>query len=146
MTPQELADLHARALDRGTPWSPQAFANHMDKSGAVLVSAHFGFAVGQVVLDEVELFQIATAPEHRRKGVGRKLLRDFEIAALDLGAVSGFLEVAEPNAAARGLYQAAGWQISGRRKGYYPDPEKGRVDALILTKQLCPKQGAAFES
>ena len=46
-----------------------------------------------------------------------------------------FLEVAEDNAAARALYRAAGWNETGRRRGYYPRPG-GALDAITLAKPL----------
>jgi len=42
------------------------------------------------------------------------------------------LEVGVSNAAARRLYEAAGWRESGLRKGYYRDGE----DAALYAKRL----------
>ena len=46
-----------------------------------------------------------------------------------------FLEVRQSNAAARRLYDKAGFNELGNRKDYYP-AEDGREDALILARVL----------
>jgi ribosomal-protein-alanine N-acetyltransferase len=52
--------------------------------------------------------------------------------AVRRGAVEIFLEVAEPNAAARALYACAGAREVGRRPRYYADG----ADALVLRIDL----------
>ena len=58
------------------------------------------------------------------------------VAAAQAGAVRLFLEVAEDNAAARALYDRAGFRPIGRRKAYYARPDGGRTDALVLGRDL----------
>lgn len=93
-----------------------------------------GFAFGRVVLDEVELMLIVIAPEHRRRGEGRRLLDRFEAEAATAGATVVHLEVAASNLAARALYAAAGYAPVGLRAGYYRNGD----DAHLLTKSLRP--------
>ena len=62
----------------------------------------------------------------------------WEAAALRRGAATAFLEVAEPNLAARALYARSGFHEAGRRRGYYRDPAGRAVDALVLSKPLMP--------
>jgi ribosomal-protein-alanine N-acetyltransferase len=57
-------------------------------------------------------------------------------ASAALAAESLFLEVAVDNAAAIGLYRAAGFTEAGRRRGYYTKTEDARVDALIMRRDL----------
>ncbi len=103
-----------------------------DPNTLAIVEPPVGFALGRVVLDEVELLLIVIAPEHRRRGAGRALLARFEAAAAARGAEVAHLEVAASNAAARALYAAAGFTPSGLRAGYYRDGD----DAHLLTKRL----------
>ncbi|MEQ9335588.1 MAG: GNAT family N-acetyltransferase [Miltoncostaeaceae bacterium] len=60
-------------------------------------------------------------------------------AALRLSAARGatrmVLEVSEANAAARALYDAAGFSPVGRRRGYYRGA-CGAEDALVLARHL----------
>ena len=51
------------------------------------------------------------------------------------GALTAFLEVRPSNPQALALYDAAGFNEIGYRKGYYPDG-KGREDALVLALEL----------
>ena len=127
MTPADLAALHATAFDGAARWSAEAFAETLAAPEAFAVTRTSGFAIGRVVLDEAELLTLLVAPQHRRQGHARALLADFAGTARDRGARMAFLEVAADNDAARALYEAAGWRVSGRRRGYY-----GGTDALIL--------------
>jgi ribosomal-protein-alanine N-acetyltransferase len=102
----------------------------------VAVVSPDGFALGRAAADEAELFAIAVMPAARRRGAGAALLAAWERAAAAKGAQQLFLEVAEDNLPARGLYARSGWVEAGRRRGYYGP---GR-DALVLTR-TAPHQG-----
>lgn len=81
------------------------------------------------VLDEAQVLNVATAPEHRRRGLGRELVFRLISAAKERGAESVTLEVRESNLPARTLYEALGFYGIGRIKKYYTKPTE---DALIL--------------
>jgi ribosomal-protein-alanine N-acetyltransferase len=137
VTPAALAALHARAFTTPRPWSePELAALLADPLVFLLVEGDAGFLLGRAVAGEAELLTIAVAPEARRLGLGRKLVSRFIYQARLRGAESAFLEVAEDNAAARGLYLAAGFAEAGRRRGYYRTPEGQAVDALVLARPL----------
>jgi ribosomal-protein-alanine N-acetyltransferase len=87
-----------------------------------------GFALGRVQADQAEILTIAVRPGARGQGVGRALLNALLTEAAKRGALDLFLEVAEPNAAARALYAGAGAKEVGRRRRYYADG----ADALVL--------------
>ncbi len=134
MTPAALARLHAAAFTTPRPWSEAEFASLLAGLGAVLVSAPEGFVLGRALEGEAELLTIAVAPDARRRGIGRHLLKQFLRDAAAQGAGTVFLEVAEDNAAALALYRAAGFTEAGRRRGYYRTPEGRAVDALVLRR------------
>lgn len=98
-----------------------------------------GFWLGRFIVDEAELLLIATHPAYRRQGYGLFMLQDFVRAAMDLGCSKAFLEVRESNLAARGLYESCGFEIIGRRRGYYRSPSGTLEDALNLCCTLRPK-------
>jgi ribosomal-protein-alanine N-acetyltransferase len=52
-----------------------------------------------------------------------------------LGARAAFLEVRSGNASARLLYASLGFDETGRRAGYYHDPED---DAIVLFRPCGP--------
>ncbi|HUA52422.1 MAG TPA: GNAT family N-acetyltransferase [Candidatus Sulfotelmatobacter sp.] len=57
----------------------------------------------------LNLHDLAVAPAHRRRGVGRRLLAAVEDAARALGCCKVTLEVRDDNATAQGLYRALGY-------------------------------------
>jgi ribosomal-protein-alanine N-acetyltransferase len=77
-----------------------------------------GFALSRIVIDEAELLLLATAPSHRRQGVGAALLRAVIADARDKAAAAVHLEVRDGNDAVK-LYQQAGFAKVGQRRDYY---------------------------
>lgn len=137
------ADLHAAAFAGAErPWSAAEIAALAAGSGAFFLLTPQALLLGRIAADEAELLTLAVHPDARRKGLGRRLLREFEARAAAAGAVTAFLEVAADNAAARALYAAAGWDEAGRRRGYYRRPGARAVDAVVLRRQLTPKATA----
>ena len=136
MTPEALARIHAQAFSSTRAWSAAEFRSLLDQPGMVLTGDDRAFALLRVTLDEAEVLTIATAPEHRRKGLARAVLAQAETAVQTLGAAVIFLEVAEDNDAARALYAQAGYAQIGRRPGYYLPKDAAPVAALVLRKAL----------
>ncbi|WP_108813797.1 GNAT family N-acetyltransferase [Loktanella sp. Alg231-35] len=138
MTPQALADLHALAFSATRAWSAQEFESLLNHPGAILASNDASFALLRVVADEAEVLTLATDPAKRRQGLARATLVSGEALAMDRGAKTVFLEVAEDNAAARTLYETSGYAQVGRRPGYYIPQGGTPVAALVLRKELKP--------
>lgn len=137
MTPDQLAALHTACFTTPRPWSATEFADLLAAPGVFIVATgQHAMAMGRVILDEVEMLTIATAPGHQRQGLGAQTLEKFEKHARADGATQAFLEVATTNLAARALYLADGWVITGTRPGYYQTPDGTRVDAEIMCKTL----------
>jgi [ribosomal protein S18]-alanine N-acetyltransferase len=137
VTPADLSALHARAFTTPRPWSEAEFVSLLaDPLAFLLVEGDAGFLLGRAVAGEAELLTVAVAPEARRLGIGRRLVSRFIYQARLRGAESAFLEVAEDNAAAKGLYLGAGFTEAGRRRGYYRTPDGLTVDALVLVRSL----------
>ncbi|MBE9475674.1 MAG: GNAT family N-acetyltransferase [Proteobacteria bacterium] len=92
--------------------------------------------MGRVAGPEVELLTIAVDPDYRRQGLAHDLMRDFEQMAKENGARDAFLEVAENNIAAIGLYQRRGFTQTGLRKDYYASLKGPRISAIVMNKPL----------
>jgi ribosomal-protein-alanine N-acetyltransferase len=73
---------------------------------------------------------IATHPDFRRQGLGKKILVHALLAARDEGVIRAFLEVRERNEAAQNLYRILGFVEDGRRKEYYKDTME---DAILMS-------------
>lgn len=98
--------------------------------------APLGFTLCRTIGPEAELLLIGVAATARRAGVGRALLAAAAADARDRGAATLFLEVRDGNAAALGLYRAAGYAVIGRRRDYYLGNDGRRYDAITLQVRL----------
>jgi ribosomal-protein-alanine N-acetyltransferase len=87
---------------------------------------------------EAQLLNLTVAPEARRRGMARALLRRVTEDAARYGVEQMFLEVRASNAAAIALYAAEGFAHVARRERYYPaDATTGvREDALVMRRAL----------
>ena len=136
----DLAAIHAiECASFGDPWSLETFRGllaHPPARIEVAVGAAdevLGYAVAWYVADEAEIANIAVAAHARRRGVGALLLDRILETAAEFRARTVFLEVRESNAEARTLYGARGFEVVGRRKRYYRQPDE---DALIMRRTL----------
>lgn len=71
--------------------------------------------------------EIATEPEHQRRGLGSAVMTALTSAAMDLGATSEILGATVPG---RALYEALGWQVAGPLSGFVykrASPATGRI-------------------
>jgi ribosomal-protein-alanine N-acetyltransferase len=132
------AAIHEAAFPAGEAWSPAAFADLLASPGVHgLIDPGACDGGGGLILvrraaDEAEILTLATMPEARRQGIGRRMLAAALTWAKEAGARRVFLEVSDANAPARALYAAAGFTACGRRRRYYADGS----DALVLQISL----------
>ncbi|AXC09608.1 Ribosomal-protein-S18p-alanine acetyltransferase [Acidisarcina polymorpha] len=75
---------------------------------------------------------IDTAPEFRRRGIGKMLMEQIESKMGEAGAEWMRLEVAVDNTAALAFYEGLGFEVLGRIPGYYHQ----NLDALVMEKCL----------
>lgn len=94
-----------------------------------------GFALFSQVLDEATLIHLAIDPADQGQGLGRQLLAATLAAMAANNAARCLLELRASNAAARALYQRAGFTVDGLRRNYYP-ADGGREDALLMSMLL----------
>jgi ribosomal-protein-alanine N-acetyltransferase len=128
-----LAAIHAAAFPPREAWGEDAFALQLAMPGVFgLLHTRGGMIVARVTEDEAEVLTLAVAPDVRRQGVGRALLAGAMAAAREQATKTMVLEVAIGNAAARALYERAGFVEAGRRARYYANGG----DALILRARL----------
>ncbi|NJN80074.1 MAG: ribosomal protein S18-alanine N-acetyltransferase [Anaerolineales bacterium] len=86
--------------------------------------------VSWLILDELHIATIATHPDFRKQGIGKKLLTHALKSAKDEGVIRSFLEVRESNEVALKMYRNFGFVEDGRRKEYYKDNGE---DAILMT-------------
>ncbi len=91
-----------------------------------------GYALCWWIVDELQLLALATWPEARRRGVGRRLLAEVVSAARAAGAARVTLEVARGNVAALGLYESAGFRCFHVRRSYYRSSGEDALELELL--------------
>ena len=82
-----------------------------------------GFLLAWSVADELQVINVATHPDFRRRGVARALLGEALAQAQRDRARLVLLEVRRGNAAAIALYRAHGFSVCNVRRAYYADNE-----------------------
>ena len=115
------------------PARPPAGAHEPALSNSGQADAVAGFAAFERILTEAELYIIAVAPEHCRKGIGRALLEEGILKMKEAGARRLFLEVRPSNLAALAFYASTGFKPSHVRRDYYHDPDE---DAVVMARVL----------
>lgn len=97
----------------------------VDRDGAVA-----GYAIMWFTENGAQLGNLAVAEAHRRRGLGRRLVRTALESVRDADAADYLiLEVRESNEAAIALYRGLGFRLLGRRSEYYRSPPE---DALVM--------------
>lgn len=109
-----------------TPWSRESLAGELkNKVAHYLVCQRDGIVIAYagmwVMFDEAHITNVAVDPEHRREGLGRRIMLCMMRSALLFGAGNMTLEVRETNLAAQALYFGLDFEKAGVRKGYYYD-------------------------
>lgn len=113
-------------------WAGRADLAGAASGGAPATPEPAGFFIARQSVDEAELLLIGVAPGHRQAGLGGLLLDRMLADAHASGARKVFLEVRESNVAAIALYSSRGFEIVGRRPGYYRLTDGTRQDALTM--------------
>ena len=134
-----LAAMHAECFDN--PWSAADMARLMDTPGAIgLVASEegepCGFLLARQAADEAEIITLGTRPFARRQGAARALMERLLSEIAQRRARSLFIEVANGNEPALGLYRTLGFANTGIRKDYYERPGGRHEDAVVMRKDL----------
>jgi [ribosomal protein S18]-alanine N-acetyltransferase len=141
--PMTVADLPGvLAIERMSfagPWTEANFRHEIESNPLALnlVGRADGrvvaFACAHIVADELMINDLAVDASQQRRGHGSALLRRLIERARIRGCRLATLEVRPSNAPARALYEAFGFELVGRRRGYYADTGE---DALLLASAL----------
>lgn len=122
------------------PWSKGTLLNNRGDKYLNLKLVENGqivaFAISQIVLDEATLFNIAVDPAFQRKGFGKRLFSELILRLQQKGITTLWLEVRESNIAAQSLYNSLGFNEVTIRKNYYPTPDGGKENAVIMALYL----------
>ncbi len=130
------AVLEIERLSFNAPWPAYAFEQELtaNRLAHYVVARSEGRVVGfagiWLMVDEAHITTFGVHPDHRRRGVGRRLLLRLAERAIELGTARMTLEVRVSNEPAQALYRNFGFRVAGRRIAYYSDDGE---DALVMT-------------
>ena len=126
------------------PWTRGIFRDCLHAGQSMWVMEAQGAPAGEIIgygvlgsaAGEAHVLNLCIAPEAEGHGHGRRLLRALLRVARGGGAMRVFLEVRPSNPRAIALYHAEGFNEIGRRPRYYPAPNHGREDAIVMAMEL----------
>lgn len=119
------------------PWTEVLFRRELENPHAAIDLAlaaerPVGYVVSWLVAGELEIQNVVTDPDWRRRGVAKALLERLVADAVTRGAERALLEVRSSNVGAIALYAGFGFVVDGQRRGYYSDGE----DAVLMSLPL----------
>ena len=120
------------------PWSINSISSELNNPLSTwLVAVEGGVVCGYVgsqsVLDGADMMNIAVHPDYRMQGIGYNLVDKLIDLLKAKDVISLSLEVRVSNENAINLYNKMGFEIIGKRPGYYRNP---REDAYIMRKEF----------
>jgi ribosomal-protein-alanine N-acetyltransferase len=121
------------------PWSRASFLHELYNPCGRLLGAEWrgqviGYLCFWLVADELHILNIATHPNHRRRGIGKLLLQAALADARQRGVRSASLEVRSSNLPAILLYQSLGFREVTVRRQYYENGEDALLMVCVLEK------------
>ena len=138
------------------PWSRKAFEAELSgnefsfiliarcpdgKGNGALLSCEtpskvVGYICIWVVFEELRFMNIAIEADMRRKGIGSELMKKSMETGAKQGAERALLEVRASNKAAQAFYRHWGFELYGKRRQYYTNPDE---DAMLMAREFKPK-------
>ena len=143
LTPPQVPEM--LALDQiclGGLWTEEGYLREIDSPKSTLLALYLldsrfrerkyrmmGMACLWSIVDEAHITLLGIHPDYRRQGLGQLLLFTLLEDAIARQLEWATLEVNVNNVPAIELYQKFGFQVAGKRKGYY---QPAGDDALVL--------------
>jgi [ribosomal protein S18]-alanine N-acetyltransferase len=137
MTEKDLGDvIEIERRSFAEPWSKRMFTETLSFPLSFNFVARkrvdnrvVGYANFYLIKTEVQILNIAIAPESRKRSYAAGLLSHAIAFLVNQGGEEFFLDVREGNSEAMRLYERLGFRKVGRRKQYYSDPKE---DAIVM--------------
>lgn len=130
------AALDARCFSHA--WSEASFRGELDgsKKSCYIAAENskgdiIGFAGAAYVVDEGEVNRVAVHPLYRGRGIADHMMDMLIESSEAQGIASLMLEVREANRSAIALYKSHGFNVEGKRDGYYAETGE---NALLMRR------------
>ena len=116
------------------PWENEMFYSSLEhyycwKLFEKTANRIIGYMIGEKVMDEFSIHNLAISSKYQRQGLGSWFTRNIINDMRDYGVRVFFLEVRRSNKAAFCLYESLGFKEIYVRKGYYSYPAE---DAIVM--------------
>lgn len=123
------------------PWSEASLTEELTNADSHFLVAECGEVSGyigvQEICGEAYITNVAISYKHRKKGIGRALLRAAANGAKSRGCEFITLEVRVSNTAAIALYESEDFKRVGVRKNFYASPtEDGAIYTKYFSKEV----------
>lgn len=141
----DVDEIHALELECSkNPWTREGIADEVSNPNAVFLVLEFtscvpsqknqivGFICSILILDELQILEVAIHPGNRKRGYGSMLIDNVLSMARNKNATRAILEVRVSNHPAISLYEKHNFTRDGIRKGYYQNGE----DALLMSRGI----------
>ena len=138
---EAIAEIEAECFSR--PWSRAAVEAEISNRHSVFLVCKVdqkpvGYVNAQLLCPECFIGNLAIQKEYRGRGIAAALLRALISEAKARGCAFVSLEVRVSNTAAISLYEKAGFQKQGERKGFYSKPtENAAIYTLFFPESEC---------
>ncbi len=139
---RRIAELSRKHIEHGLGWRyrPARIAYLIRDPDTIVIVAEVnrrmaGFAILGVSDTTAHLNLLAVAPDYRRTKVAARMLSWLNESCQVAGIGRINLEVREKNASAITFYKRNGYEVVGRRRGYYD----GIEHAVLMTHRLIPE-------
>ena len=114
-------------------WSLDSIRSQLEKPDSICLvgiedDSVIAYLAFEQIADEGNVIEVAVHPDHRRRGIARRMLEQTIDSSSDLYTV--FLEVRESNAPAISLYESLGFERAGTRRDYYDRPKENAVTMM----------------
>jgi ribosomal-protein-alanine N-acetyltransferase len=114
------------------PWSEKTIIDSLSLDAYIFVKAVqngelVGYGGAQLVIDELNICNVAVFERFRHKGAASGILNTIVATGKARGAKRAFLEVNSSNVAALSLYRKLGFEQISVRKNYYASG-----DAIVM--------------
>jgi ribosomal-protein-alanine N-acetyltransferase len=136
---EEIAAMSRDLIEAGLAWSwtpNRVRRSILSRESSVVVARReervAAFAIMQFGDDVAHLNLLAVGENHRRQGIGRRLIQWLSETALEAGVFRIDLELRADNAAARAFYGQLGFEALNVIPGYY----QGLEAALRMSRRL----------
>lgn len=144
MTVEDLSAVMALEKEAfSNPWSAELLERELSHDWSTILLVEelrpdgvlelVGLCIFWVVHDEVHVLNVATAHQHRRRGVARTVIAEALERGRKRGCVLATLEVRRSNEPALQLYKGFGFRPVGVRPNYYAEEKE---DAIVMVMDL----------